>query len=357
MVLNRRATKTDGGKLNPPEAWIWSSRPTHEALISLETFTQAQQVGRTNDGSRSAPGENTAHPDTKRSYALRSYITCIFPGCGRRMNGKETRGKIYYVCRPPKGYVPEGHPKSIWVREEPLIDGISEFFDVNVFGPKRRLHLAEMLAHADATAAREHQEAVAAAQKTITDLEARRTHLLRSLELPANGGDDLEFARDIRARAADLAEHRNAKLAELRELEATQPVMPSPELLDLIPQGTIDLDLIPEPLLRRLFEAFRLEVIYDDASGIAECRVTLIPEAISTQRQAAQEAIKAVSQGPTSGSDTGSTGATITIMQPSVRCTQQHTIRTLKCWSRVPLCGSNRPMRRSAVTGYRSPRL
>jgi hypothetical protein len=29
MVWNRRATKK-GGKVNPPEAWVWSEQPTHE---------------------------------------------------------------------------------------------------------------------------------------------------------------------------------------------------------------------------------------------------------------------------------------------------------------------------------------
>ncbi|MFD0855910.1 recombinase family protein, partial [Actinomadura adrarensis] len=44
MVWNRRATKRDGGKHNPPEAWGWSPAPTHEPLVSIEVFTAAQKV-------------------------------------------------------------------------------------------------------------------------------------------------------------------------------------------------------------------------------------------------------------------------------------------------------------------------
>jgi site-specific DNA recombinase len=37
MVWNRRATKS-GGRINPPDAWVWSDQPTHEPLVSRETF-------------------------------------------------------------------------------------------------------------------------------------------------------------------------------------------------------------------------------------------------------------------------------------------------------------------------------
>lgn len=41
------------------------------------------------------------------------------------MFGKESRGRIYYICRPKRAHLPEGHPPSIRVREEPLIKGLS----------------------------------------------------------------------------------------------------------------------------------------------------------------------------------------------------------------------------------------
>ena len=46
MVWNRRAMKTRAGSPNPIEAWVWSSRPTHEPIIDLDTFVAAQQVAR-----------------------------------------------------------------------------------------------------------------------------------------------------------------------------------------------------------------------------------------------------------------------------------------------------------------------
>jgi site-specific DNA recombinase len=44
MVWNRRATKTASGKHNPSSEWVWSSRPTHEPLVSKEVFLAAQKV-------------------------------------------------------------------------------------------------------------------------------------------------------------------------------------------------------------------------------------------------------------------------------------------------------------------------
>jgi hypothetical protein len=66
MVWNRRATKS-GGRINPPDAWVWSDQPTHEPLVSRETFQEAASVARQREGSRTQPGPNTGHRQTKPS--------------------------------------------------------------------------------------------------------------------------------------------------------------------------------------------------------------------------------------------------------------------------------------------------
>jgi hypothetical protein len=60
------------------------------------------------------------------------------------------------VGKPPYGYLPKGHPRSIWVREDRILEGLSQFFDSNVFGPHRRLELSTTLAQADERAAIDH---------------------------------------------------------------------------------------------------------------------------------------------------------------------------------------------------------
>jgi len=124
MVWNRRAVKTRGGSPNPVEEWVWSSRPTHDVVVDLDTFVAAQNVGPRRERSRTAAGPNP-HPHTKRSYLLRSHLFCAL--CGRRMFGKTRRGHAYYACTPKKGQeIPDGHPASLWVNEGALVGGLHD---------------------------------------------------------------------------------------------------------------------------------------------------------------------------------------------------------------------------------------
>ncbi|MBO2454363.1 recombinase family protein [Actinomadura barringtoniae] len=287
MVWNRRATKSNGGKLNPPQEWVWSSVPTHEPLATKETFIEAQKVANERKGSRNGSKTNSAHPDCKRSYAFRSYLICAI--CEHRMRGKFHRETVYYLCDPAKGYVPDGHPKSFWLREDILMDAVSDFFSDNVFGPHRQNLLGTMLTEADDRALRDHQARLDTVRRAIEDIEARRRNLVRTLERTGDPDDDL--FNDIRTRSAELSSDRNSKLARLEELEQTKPVRPRPELLDLLPTGPIRIDAMPEELQRKLFEAFRLQIRYDRRTDEAECQITLAAAAIRAQQRAAQEAL------------------------------------------------------------------
>jgi hypothetical protein len=47
MVYNRKANRTGKpgySKLNPISEWVWSPHPTHEAVVSLEEWKEAQEV-------------------------------------------------------------------------------------------------------------------------------------------------------------------------------------------------------------------------------------------------------------------------------------------------------------------------
>ncbi|HKA10116.1 MAG TPA: hypothetical protein VKI99_06575 [Candidatus Dormibacteraeota bacterium] len=50
--------------------------------------------------------------------------------------------------------------------------------------------------------------------------------------------------------------------------------------------------MAPEPILRHLFEAFRLEVCYDRRLNTATCRVTVAAESIAGLRQAAERVLQ-----------------------------------------------------------------
>ncbi|TMR04376.1 hypothetical protein ETD83_08435 [Actinomadura soli] len=99
------------------------------------------------------------------------------------------------------------------------------------------------------------------------------------------------FVQNVNERAAQIAGDLEAAQAKLRELRSMVPPRPCPELLDLLPVGTIDLGRVPAPVLRRLLDVFRLRMRYARKTGLVECEVTITSEIVGTQRDAAVAAI------------------------------------------------------------------
>jgi site-specific DNA recombinase len=149
--------------------------------VSRELFAAAQQVAPQRRGSRSGAGLNR-HPQTHRSYPLRSLFTCEL--CGRRMRGKlrrkSRRDYVYYACEPPRSVgrqvaaqrQPE-HPASVLVRGDLLLRGVLEFFALRVFSPERRALLAQDLPNVARGEVAAWQARVAALRRTVADLQGR----------------------------------------------------------------------------------------------------------------------------------------------------------------------------------------
>jgi site-specific DNA recombinase len=289
MVWNRRARKGAGkNRVNPVTEWVWSPEPVHEALIDLETYVQAQEVAGQRERSRTSPGANR-HPAAKNVYRLRSYL--VHAGCGRRMTGRTFRGTAYYVCAPKPGYVPPGHngAASAYLREDHLLDGLSEFLATRVFGSYRENLLDASLRELDDAARHDHQRQVTAVRRAISDNEARSKRLLRNFELVEE--PDQELIKDINARRAELrAEraHLNDQLADLQEQTAQAP---NPELLARLPVTPVDLTGMPDEVSRQLFEALRLEMVYDHERHQVAARVTLTGDTIDTVSRTTQAVV------------------------------------------------------------------
>jgi hypothetical protein len=102
-------------------------------------------IGKSNKGSRTSDQPNT-HPATTRTYRLRSFVICEL--CGRRLYGKTRRiasGYSYYACEAiPAHHASKDwfdtHPKSLWVREDKLLDLVRSLLDPPHLrpGPRRR---------------------------------------------------------------------------------------------------------------------------------------------------------------------------------------------------------------------------
>lgn len=198
------------------------------------------------------------------------------------MTGRTFRSTAYYVCAPKPGYVPPGHDgaASAYLREDHLLDGLSEFLATRVFGSYRENILDASLRELDAAARHDRQQQVAAARRAISDNEARSRRLLSNFELVEE--PDQELTKDINARRAELRAERarlNDQLADLQEQSARAP---NPGLLARLPVTPVDLTGMPDEVSRQLFEALRLEMTYDHEHHQVRTRVTLTGDTIDT---------------------------------------------------------------------------
>ena len=72
-------------------------------------------------------------------FALRSFLRCDL--CQLRMQVHRRRSGNYYQCearRRPAEFVPEGHPKMVFVREAPLMEKVLEFLQTQTPGTLKR---------------------------------------------------------------------------------------------------------------------------------------------------------------------------------------------------------------------------
>jgi DNA invertase Pin-like site-specific DNA recombinase len=300
MVWNRVSENTTG-RVNPPEAWVWSPEPTHPAILTRELFDQAGLVGARHAGSRDGDGPNLAHPHTKRTYLLRSMVFCA--ACGRRMRGHtiQQRRYTYYTCRLAEAPGPDAaarwpdHPPSVNVREDYLLDGILAFFAESVFHPQRRERLAQQLHTPDPHATQAARQQQASLQRAIDDLDARMRRLVRTLELDQalDDSDGRATFAHVRQRLGELQRQRDAKAGALAAADdqAQRPEVDAVELLDALPASAGELGGVPEPLLRQLFTAFQLEVRYDKHTNTATLQVTLHEDRLEDLRAVAEAVI------------------------------------------------------------------
>ncbi|MFD0856393.1 hypothetical protein ACFQ07_29405 [Actinomadura adrarensis] len=71
-----------------------------------------------------------------------------------------------------------------------------------------------------------------------------------------------------------------------------RPIRQCSSLSDEISTGAVNLARMPEPTMRQLFEAFRLEMRYDRRTNKVHCQVTTAPAVIPAQRTAASAVLK-----------------------------------------------------------------
>jgi hypothetical protein len=138
------------------------------------------------------------------------------------MFGKTRREYAYYVCQ-PQGTAPEGHPKSLWVRETGLINGVNDFLARRIFGPRRADPLTKQLSTLNPGSTDDRADRIAALRRALSKTETRRRRLLASLEHADDSSGEL--AREVNSRLADLRATDDATRTQLCDAE-TAPARP-----------------------------------------------------------------------------------------------------------------------------------
>ncbi|WP_325051957.1 recombinase family protein [Streptomyces triticagri] len=271
QVWNRKARKR-GNRANPISEWIWSSRPTHEPLVTRQLFDAAWPNSAEHPGVRKERAARTNGASMDRFYILRSYVFCAI--CDRRMHGKSSKGRLYYACQPKKAQDQDAewyssHPSAVWISERVLLDAIHRFFEDRIFGPDRHQLLADMLtaaAAANAPADTTKAQTLAAEAARLT---RQKEALLDQLVIGEAGDGDpettAEFRRGIRKRFDALEQRRRAAQAKAEQIRSGSGERGAgdPDLLCAIPQLSISFAALSEGIRREIFDSYRLRVRYD----------------------------------------------------------------------------------------------
>jgi site-specific DNA recombinase len=291
MVWNRRARKSGGNRTNPPSEWIWSPKPTHEDIVSLDEYKTVAAKAAANEASRRAAVTNdstadgtdeNATPPRRAEYLYRGLVRCGL--CGLRMTGniRRTRSR-YYFCYPHKqrsAKIPPNHPPTIYLPEPVMHEAITSWLAYAIFGPDRADYWRGCLTASDT---HEHQRrAPVAARLTetnsdIADLTRRLQRQILNLE-----ADDITPAarRQVTTRIGELETDitkRQATAEALRdELDQLPPdIDQTTEALARLPQLAEHLADMPQPALRRLYDALDLQIRYQPTERILDVQITL----------------------------------------------------------------------------------
>ncbi|WP_435592795.1 recombinase family protein [Nocardia sp. bgisy118] len=212
---------------SPNHRIIRSKKPAHPAIVSVETFTEAQLIRRrrasTGIGARGRL-ERTRRP-SPREYLLRGLLRC--DACGRKMQAEVVSGTVYYRCRAktlaPASPVLAEHPPSVNLREDHLVAPIDRWLATLFHRTHRDRTIASLLAAQDDN---DHDTHRALLRRRIADADAKLERHLAAIEA---GVDPQVLVAAMNTAHADRA----AAQTELKNLP-TIPRLTETEIRQLI---------------------------------------------------------------------------------------------------------------------------
>jgi len=155
----------------------------------------------------------------------------VTEGCGPRMLGNARPTRAYYTCW-PKGTnrgrsetTNTGHPKSVYIREDLILQAVSDFLADRLFGPHRRDLFTAGLTTADDQATRERDQDRERPHRTLDEITHRQANLLSQAQ-DCEPGDP--YTTGLGESYTTLETQRRHTLTELQHLDATAALILGP---------------------------------------------------------------------------------------------------------------------------------
>jgi DNA invertase Pin-like site-specific DNA recombinase len=256
-----------------PERVVWSRRPAHPAIVSVETFTQAQLLRR----SRAAGGmhgraqlERTRQSGT-RPYLFRGRIRCAI--CTRKMQGGKIRQDSYYRClartlAPGSATLAEP-PRTVNLRESVVLGPLNDWLG-ELFARENRDRLVAGLLEAQPKVEGNRETA----KRRLADAEAKLWRFRAAIEAGIDPAALVEATNKAHAQ-------RVAAQAELDNVPAPGTLTDADLYAMIDSLGDVGAALTEQKpvALGRLYESVRLEMIHQPDGQ--EITVAISPRVVS----------------------------------------------------------------------------
>jgi site-specific DNA recombinase len=283
-VWNRHDKRRGRPTLRPRDQWVWSATPVHEAIVPKELFDQVEERAQRNEAASKAPTARgyTGRPGVRsgRTYVLRGRVRCGM--CGRRMEGSHQKGKNWYRCQyvSRRGNVAAdlaGHPRVFGIKEEVVLDAVSEFLAERLFGPERLRLLRKELARADSAEWKQHD---AQADRLAAELrDVNRALYRQTLRLEEHDDPGHPVVALATRRIEELTARRQAITEAIDKLKAARPAGGHPDeilgLLEIVPDLRPALKEGDPETLAEIFRDFDVTASYDKSAQRLELGATV----------------------------------------------------------------------------------
>jgi len=288
-VWNRHDKRRGRPVMRPPEQWVWSPVPTHDAIVSRELFDMVEDRAHRNQALSRTPKLNDyAHRAPRKSgrfYLLRGRVVCGI--CGRRMEGSHQKGSNWYRCqyvsrRGAAGADAAGHPRVLGIKEDVVLEPLFDFLSRRIFGPDRLRLLRRELSHA-AASWHEHDSELDRLKRRRREVE--RSLYRQTLRLEEHDDPDHPVVALAKRRIGQLSAHRESIEEAIVARRAKRPAGSHPDeivaMLDAIPDMRDEFARAEAAELTKIFDAFDVTVTYDKPNHCLELAATMTSELVT----------------------------------------------------------------------------